>query len=433
MPQSAALSRTREVGFSQRPHKIPPEVSHVDRSDLNQLFASCIPRLRKKAARLLPIHEDREDALQDALLHGYRKLDQFTGRSQFSTWMYSILVNSALSLLRRQRARPKTSSLDGHGEREDEPRSELIIADPRSNPEEEFRREETFRLASKLLEALPPAYQPVFWLCDIKELGMKETAERLGRPIGTVKAQLHRAHRLIRKQARLRFPSQIGGRWRSLGKAEERCLMRPSCSAAPPRMGLKLRPSPIPKTLWDLSAYQTLRRGSRWREIRLDVLAGAGQHCSVCGLNGQGLSCHGIWSFDDRSATATLTGFGAYCPSCAAAINMGRPIRYERHDLGLSQLCRLNGMSLSEAKRLTADAMRTWKKRNKRSWRIAVAPCLLERYPHLRVMKSEEAKKDDRSRMRFSRVSSSVLGPPASQAAGNESQKAPSLSMRIEY
>jgi RNA polymerase sigma-70 factor (ECF subfamily) len=214
MPEGAALRRTPEVGLIQGPYKVPRKASHMDRADLNQLFASCIPRLQKKAARLLPVHEDREDAVQDALLRGYRKLNQFTGRSQFSTWMYSILVNAALSLLRRQRSRPKTSSLDTHAEQDAERRSDLTIVDPRPNPEEEFRREETFLLASEMLKVLPRAYQPVVWLCDIKELGMKETAERLGRPIGTVKAQLHRAHRLIRKHARLHFASSCSGRVR---------------------------------------------------------------------------------------------------------------------------------------------------------------------------------------------------------------------------
>jgi RNA polymerase sigma factor (sigma-70 family) len=215
MAESVSVIYRRDPGIAQRRYKVPHVVLNVDCTDLNQLFASCIPRLQRKAARLLPIHEDSEDALQDALLRGYRKLDQFTGRSQFSTWMYTILVNAARSLLRRQRARPKTSSLDGSDEQDDERRFELKIVDPRSNPEEEFRREETFRLASELLKALPEPYRPVVWLCDVKELGMKEVAERLGRPIGTVKAQLHRAHRLIRKQARLQLASQNGGRPRS--------------------------------------------------------------------------------------------------------------------------------------------------------------------------------------------------------------------------
>lgn len=54
-------------------------------------------------------HEDAEDALQEMFLHAYLALDSFQGRSQFSSWLTRIAVNSALMVLRRRRTRAEVA------------------------------------------------------------------------------------------------------------------------------------------------------------------------------------------------------------------------------------------------------------------------------------------------------------------------------------
>ena len=417
------MSHARTGRITHGPSQNPRVVLNMDHTALNQLFAASLPRLQKKAARLLANHEDGEDALQDALLLGYRKLGQFKGHSQFSTWMYAILVNAARSFMRRQKSRPRVSPLNGNDEQDVERRLELSLVDPRPNPEEEFRQDEISRFASELVGALPKSYQLVVWLCDIKELGMKETARRLGRPLGTIKAQRHRAHRMIREQARVHFPSPNPSSSRLQARLAEHRLARSFAATVHANSDLTLRPNPIPKPLWGHSAYQMLQRGSRWKQIRREILAAARYRCAACAASGESLKCQGIWTYDDKNSVATLASFATFCPACSAAINLGRPIRYECHDLALSQLCRLNRISLTEAKKLSLEAARTWKKRNERSWRISVAPLLLARYPQLRVLSSENME-EDTTWTRFPRVSSSVLSTLVSQAkdAGSEAE-----------
>jgi RNA polymerase sigma-70 factor (ECF subfamily) len=396
--------------------KIPRVVLNVDPTALNQLFASCMPQLHRTAVLLLPTREDGEDALQDALLLGYRKLDQFKGESQFSTWMHSILINAARSLLRKQRTRPKTSAIDWDAHQEDERSPELSIADPRPNPEQEFRETETRGFASELLEALPPTYQPVIRLCDFEGLKMKEAAEMLNRPVGTVKCQLHRAHRLIRQQVRHQFTPKNGGQPRPPFKFPRQRLAPSSIPKAPSNLLLRLRPDSIPKPLWGRSAYQMLRRGAKWKQIRRDYLTAAGYRCAVCRANAQALSCHGIWRYDERNARAVLTGFEILCNACAAATNIGRAIRHG-HD-ALSQRSRLNGMTLAEARSLSMETLKTWKERNEKKWRVSVAPFLLDRYPQLRVLASGNAVKEDVTRAGLPYVSTSMSGSLLSEAAG---------------
>src|SRR5271154_4050653 len=51
--------------------------------------------------------QDAEDALQDAFLKAFLHLNNFDGRSSFSTWLTRIAINSALMILRRKRAHPE--------------------------------------------------------------------------------------------------------------------------------------------------------------------------------------------------------------------------------------------------------------------------------------------------------------------------------------
>jgi DNA-directed RNA polymerase specialized sigma24 family protein len=56
---------------------------YVSEEEINELFAACLPKLKKAARRMLRNQQDCEDALQEGLLLAFRKLHQFEGRSVF--------------------------------------------------------------------------------------------------------------------------------------------------------------------------------------------------------------------------------------------------------------------------------------------------------------------------------------------------------------
>src|SRR5271165_4531696 len=74
-------------------------------------FSRYLPLLHRSAYRLLGNAADAEDAVQDALLSACKHLDQFRGESQISTWLTTIVFNSARMRL-RQRPRQVHVSLD---------------------------------------------------------------------------------------------------------------------------------------------------------------------------------------------------------------------------------------------------------------------------------------------------------------------------------
>jgi RNA polymerase sigma-70 factor (ECF subfamily) len=63
---------------------------------LEELFARYRDRLYKTARRVMRNSNEAEDALQDGLLSAFHNLSAFKGRSQFSTWLTSIVTNAAL-------------------------------------------------------------------------------------------------------------------------------------------------------------------------------------------------------------------------------------------------------------------------------------------------------------------------------------------------
>lgn len=155
-------------------------------------------RLLAVIRRLLAHEEDAREALQDAFLAAFKSLEQFDGRSQFSTWLHRIAVNSALQKLRTRKRKPcrtidellPTFLEDGHQTRPAQAwhgTDELAI-----------ERQETRQIIQRAIAELPDAYRTVLVLRDIEGLDTDETAAQLGVAVGVVKTRLHRARQALR-------------------------------------------------------------------------------------------------------------------------------------------------------------------------------------------------------------------------------------------
>lgn len=61
------------------------------------------PALVRLATRLVDDRAEAEDAVQDAFISAWRKLPEFRGQSSFGTWVYRIVTNRCLNILRARR------------------------------------------------------------------------------------------------------------------------------------------------------------------------------------------------------------------------------------------------------------------------------------------------------------------------------------------
>jgi RNA polymerase sigma-70 factor (ECF subfamily) len=147
------------------------------RENERKVFALCL-RLSSDAALA-------EELTQEVFVRAWRKLGSFRGESAFSSWLYPLTVNVALSERRSRRRR------DARIFATDDPAS-LERAPGVPRPEAGFDLE-------KAMAALPPGARAVFVLHDVEGRTHEEIAAMLDLAPGTSKAQLFRARRLLRE------------------------------------------------------------------------------------------------------------------------------------------------------------------------------------------------------------------------------------------
>ena len=152
------------------------------RENERRVFALCL-RMSSDASLA-------EELTQDVFVRAWRKLDSFRGDSAFSSWLYPIAVNTALSE-RRARVR-RTSRVFTT---DDLTAFEKAPEERRAGPEARFDLEAA-------MKGLPTGARSVFVLHDVEGLKHQEIAEKMGIAVGTSKAQLHRARALLREALR---------------------------------------------------------------------------------------------------------------------------------------------------------------------------------------------------------------------------------------
>jgi RNA polymerase sigma-70 factor (ECF subfamily) len=134
-----------------------------------------------------------EDCVQEAFLQAFRSIREFEGRSAVKSWLFRIVVNTALMRLRSRRGSSEQSLDDvlAHIERgrcgADAAWTEV------ATPQEILQRKEARELVAAKLTELPDGYRIVLLLRDIEGLSTEETAKALGVTDGAVKVRLHRA------------------------------------------------------------------------------------------------------------------------------------------------------------------------------------------------------------------------------------------------
>jgi RNA polymerase sigma-70 factor (ECF subfamily) len=157
-------------------------------------------RLYTIAHRFLGNGHDAEEVTQDALVRAYRAIEGYPPDRrrdlQLRPWLATIVLNLCRNRVARSRVAPGALSLDreaADGSVLPEP-----AADPAASPAAVVDRREARRRWATLVSQLPPVYRAAVVLRHVDGLSYPELAIALGRPEGTVKAQVHRGLALLR-------------------------------------------------------------------------------------------------------------------------------------------------------------------------------------------------------------------------------------------
>jgi RNA polymerase sigma-70 factor (ECF subfamily) len=153
---------------------------------LDQLLARVQSRVRAWAARFTDDDDAADDVTQDVLIGLEQRVRRFDGRSRFSTWLFAVTKNAALSQRRRDRRRIELLE-----------RRVAIDVGPAESPADPDRA----TLAALVLlyfDALPRRQRQIFELADIRGLTPAEIARELQMEQGTVRVHLFKARSTIR-------------------------------------------------------------------------------------------------------------------------------------------------------------------------------------------------------------------------------------------
>jgi RNA polymerase sigma-70 factor (ECF subfamily) len=147
------------------------------REHSGRIYALC---LRLKAGD----NADATELMQDVFVRAWRRLGTFRGECAFSSWLHRLAVNTMLENARGDRRREaRVLPMDDT--------SRLPGAARASGVDLKMDMEEA-------VASLPKGARLAFVLHDVEGYQHQEIAEQLGVSVGTVKAQLHRARRLLR-------------------------------------------------------------------------------------------------------------------------------------------------------------------------------------------------------------------------------------------
>ena len=186
----------------------PKALAQHHQSGAEQLMNIFVDRwqsLYRIAMRQLENPADAEDAVQDAFLSAYTHLDHFKGQARMSTWVTTIVINSARMKLRR-RPRQIHVALSNQSQDHDSEQVLEVLRDHRPNPEEVSQRNELTERAVRFTILISPTLRRTFQLRDVYGLSIRDTAKLLGAPNGTVKAQTARA----RAKLKLLMQNSVG-------------------------------------------------------------------------------------------------------------------------------------------------------------------------------------------------------------------------------
>jgi RNA polymerase sigma-70 factor (ECF subfamily) len=156
-----------------------------ERAAFDEIYHCTVGRIYAVCLRMSGERQAAERLTQDAFVRAWLRLDTFRGESAFTSWLYRLAVNVVLE------DRRSTSRRELRVENVEDPYA-LERGTPAPMVGERIDLE-------RAIARLPRGARDVLVLFDVEGYSQEEIARLTGTAVGTVKAQLHRARKLLRE------------------------------------------------------------------------------------------------------------------------------------------------------------------------------------------------------------------------------------------
>lgn len=168
-----------------------------------EAFAEIVNRYRNPITnylyRFLNDYEEAVDLAQETFVRVYFAIERYHTEYAFSTYIYRIATNLAISEIRKRKRR-KLLSLTGLFQSDADDTTEFQPPDERSLQDTNLIDDERSRVIAKAISTLPEKYRVPIVLRDIQGKSYDEVASILELGLGTTKSRISRARGLLKEK-----------------------------------------------------------------------------------------------------------------------------------------------------------------------------------------------------------------------------------------
>ena len=155
----------------------------LSEAQFDALVRGHLALFRKLALRILKNREDADDAVQNALLKGWRRRLFLRNKERLVQWIYSIVINESYNILRIRLDDKKLLSSEH----------------PDTSTTNLYEYEEQFQRLDIAIASLPEIYRETVHIALLSGIGMEEAAALLGCSQNTLYQRIHKAKQLLRE------------------------------------------------------------------------------------------------------------------------------------------------------------------------------------------------------------------------------------------
>lgn len=183
-------------------------VSAKDRTALfEQLIRDTSKQAYSLAYRLTGNNAEAEDLVQESYIRAYRFFHRYDDGLPFTSWLYRIMTNAHIDMVRR-RGRLRTTSLESAGT---DGTTTWDLPDTEASPDRLMLENSLEEPVQRALMAMTPEFRTAVLLADVEGMAYEEVADIMRTSVGTVRSRIHRGRKQIRTHLLKHAPQTYGG------------------------------------------------------------------------------------------------------------------------------------------------------------------------------------------------------------------------------
>lgn len=155
-----------------------------DQDAFKEIFNQYHKKVYRIAYGVVRQREDALDIVQEVFIKLFHSIRNFKGKSNFYTYLYRMVINTAIDHIRRRRYKIQTSSIDGDG-------GFQLSEGAEKRPDHILIHKELEERVKMAMEKLPADQRSALIFREVEGLSYQEIAETMRCSVGTVMSRLH--------------------------------------------------------------------------------------------------------------------------------------------------------------------------------------------------------------------------------------------------